>query len=437
MGASLNKILYSKSNDPSLQLAWNCLQFGLLVFAVSPFLGAVTIILASLITWFKKYRVISCNYLHWGFALLSILLVISTAIAPNKPAAILGLFNLLPYFIVFTGLTALIQTPKQLRHIAGIIICGSLPIALIGWGQLFWGWNLQLQFLWIVLDWQVTAGGLPPGRISSIFMHANTLAAYLVTVVIFSLGLLLGGEAGNWKKKLFLVLAIVVNLVVLVLTNSRNGWAIAIIAGLAFAFYQGWRLIVGIVLSIASSMLLAAFAPTPIAQLFRRFVPYFIWARLNDDMYPDRPVNLMRKTQWQFAWSLGEQHPWAGWGLRSFTELYKQKTQINLGHPHNLFLMLFAETGFPCTLIFMGLLTGIFISASQTLLYSKSLTAADKIIFFSYLLAFIGWFLSNTVDVTIFDLRLCTLFWVFLASLCGVVYQNKNDSIAKIYVYNR
>jgi O-antigen ligase len=154
-------------------------------------------------------------------------------------------------------------------------------------------------------------------------------------------------------------------------------------------------------------------------------------------MYPDRPVNLMRKTQWQFAWSLGEQHPWAGWGLRSFTELYKQKTQINLGHPHNLFLMLFAETGFPCTLIFMGLLTGIFISASQTLLYSKSLTAADKIIFFSYLLAFIGWFLSNTVDVTIFDLRLCTLFWVFLASLCGVVYQNKNDSIAKTYVYNR
>lgn len=45
-------------------------------------------------------------------------------------------------------------------------------------------------------------------------------------------------------------------------------------------------------------------------------------------MYPDRPVALMRKTQWEFAWSLAKEHPWTGWGLRSFSGLYKAQTQI-------------------------------------------------------------------------------------------------------------
>ncbi|MFM7367626.1 MAG: O-antigen ligase family protein, partial [Sphaerospermopsis kisseleviana] len=179
-------------------------------------------------------------------------------------------------------------------------------------------------------------------------------------------------------------------------------------------------------LSIATSILLAAFAPGAIAQFFRRFVPYFIWARLNDQMYPDRPVALMRKTQWEFAWNLTQQHPFTGWGLRSFSGLYKTKMQIDLGHPHNLFLMLSAETGLITTLLFCGLLLWILIIASKTLWKSESLAPENKIIFFSYLLAFIGWIIFNTVDVTTFDLRLSTLFWVFLAALCGVCYQYKS-----------
>jgi len=430
LGVSLNNSY--DHFDPKLQPAWNCFQFGMVVFPLSPFLGAVTVILSSLITWSKKGRTIRSNYLHWGFALLSILFAISTGFAAHKLESLLGLFNFLPYFLVFAGLTALIQTTAQLRHIALIIVYGSLPITLIGLGQIFLGWHFQFQFLWIILDWSMNAGGTPPGRVSSICMHANTLAAYLVIVVILGWGLLLGSKSRN----LWLIVIIILDCGVLCLTDSRNGWAIAILAGLAFAFAQGWRLLVGVVAAITTSMLTAAFAPLPIAQLFRHFVPYAIWARLNDQMYPDRPVAIMRKTQWQFAWSLGEQHPWTGWGLRSFSDLYYSKMQVHLGHPHNLYLMLFAETGFLSTLLFLGLLAVILISATQTLLTQKFASPEDKLIFLSYLLAFIGWLLSNTVDVTIFDLRLSTPFWVSLAGMCGVVYKNKDSSIAKIYVHN-
>jgi O-antigen ligase len=429
----LNKVFYHP--DSSLQFPWQSLQFGLLFFPINPFLGAVTISLASLITWAKKYRTISRHPLHQGFAILSLLLLITTGFAAHKLEAFLGLFNLLPYFFVFAGLTSLIKTPAQLRRIAWIMIIGSLPVVIIGFGQLFFGWSFKLQFLWVLIDWNIAPGGEPPGRMASVLMHANTLAAYLVTVFILGLGLWLENYqklqqkiTTNYRAIIFLIIAVIANFLALILTNSRNAWVIAIITCLAYAFYQGWRLIVAGFLSIATSIILAAFAPSAIAQFFRRFVPYFIWARLNDDMYPDRPVALMRKTQWEFAWNLTQQHPFTGWGLRSFSGLYKAKMETDLGHPHNLFLMLSAETGLITTLLFCGLLLWILINSSQLLWKSKSLEPENRIIFFSYLLAFIGWILFNTVDVTTFDIRLSTLFWVFLAALCGVIYQCQSQN---------
>ena len=213
----------------------------------------------------------------------------------------------------------------------------------------------------------------------------------------------------------------------MILTNSRNGWFIAIFACLAYALYQGWRLIVGAVVSITSCFLLAAFAPSPMAEFFRKFVPYGIWARLNDDMFPDRPIALMRKTQWEFALNLTQKHPLTGSGLRSFNELYKTQMQIDINHPHNLFLMLSAETGLITTLLFCGLLIWILITASQLLWNSQTIEPKNRLIFFSYLITFIGWILFNTVDITIFDIRLNTLAWIFLAALCGVMYQYQSD----------
>ncbi|WP_353931530.1 O-antigen ligase family protein [Okeanomitos corallinicola TIOX110] len=420
--------------DSNLKFPWNSLQFGLIVFPVNPFLGAVTIALAALITWGKKYRTISKKPLHQGFAILSLLLLITTGFANHKLEAFLGLFNLLPYFIVFTGLTPLIQTTTQLRQIAWIMVCGSLPVVIFGFGQLFLGWGFNIQFLWVLIDLHLTSGGEPPGRMASVLMHANTLAAYLVTIFILGLGLWLENyqlikqqikekTTVDYRPLIFLTITVIANFIALVLTNSRNAWVIAIITCLAYALYQGWRLIVAGFTGVVASILLAAFAPLEIADFFRRFVPYFIWARLNDQMYPNRPIALMRKTQWEFAWNLTQQHPFTGWGLRSFSGLYKEKMQIDLGHPHNLFLMLSAETGLITTLLFCGLLMWILITASLTLWKSKSLAPENRLIFFSYLLAFIGWIIFNTVDVTTFDLRLSTLFWVFLGALCGVIHK--------------
>ncbi|AFY47497.1 lipid A core-O-antigen ligase-like enyme [Nostoc sp. PCC 7524] len=426
LGVSLKTAFYHP--NPNLQLPWNCLQIGLLIFPLSPLLGAVSLGFATLFTWLRQFRTIIHRPINWGFALFSVLLLISAGFALDKAAAFLGLFNLLPFFLVFAGLSALIQTTAQLRRIAGIFVLSSIPVVILGFGQLFFGWTLQLQV--VLLDVAIAPGGNPPGRMSAIFMHANIFAAYLAIVFTLGLGLLLERGLGTGKTNQSLLpipysllpIILVADLAALILTNSRNGWAIAIITCLAFALYLGWRWLVAGVAAVVASILFAAFAPSPIAQIFRRIVPAFFWARLNDELYPDRPVALMRTTQWQFAWSLTQKHPWTGWGLRNFTALYKAQMNIDLGHPHNLFLMLSAETGLPSAMLFCGLLGWILFAGIQLLQESKYIVPEDKLIFFSYLVVFVAWLLFNTVDVTLFDFRLNTLSWLMIAAICGSTY---------------
>jgi O-antigen ligase len=437
-----DKSPFLRHPDPKLQFLWNSAQFGLLIFPLVPLWGSVLLGVALLGTWLIKYRSIIRQPQNLGFTLLSILLVISTVFAFDQKEAIVGLWNFLPFILFFAAFSVLIQTPQQLRQLSWILVITSVPVVIIGLGQLFFGWTTP-RYWERIFGWAIASGGNPPGRMASTFMYANTLAGYLVIVFVLGLGLWLE-EYQNSKLKtqnsrvinysplrlfsptlsfLFLTLVVIIDFVGLILTNSRNAWAIAVFACLVYALYQGWHFLIAGVTAIATSILLAAFAPRSIAELFRKFVPAYFWARLNDQMYPDRPVALLRKTQWQFAWSLTQQRPWTGWGLRNFTQLYEAKMHIWLGHPHNFFLMLSAETGLPATVLFCALLGWIFIAGMQLLLNSKTLKTKDRLIFFSYQLVFGVWVLFNTADVTLFDLRLNTLSWLIIAAISGVVYR--------------
>ncbi|MEM7712980.1 MAG: O-antigen ligase family protein [Cyanobacteria bacterium P01_A01_bin.68] len=434
-----------RHSDPKLRFAWYCLQLGLFIFPFIPALGAVGLFLSGLITFRQEFRKIPKYPLYRGFIFLSLFLVITVVFAADKITAFLGLFNLLPFFLLFIGWSRLIQTTAQLQRISWILTINSVPVLIIGMGELFLGWKTPK--LWSsIFGWTLVAGGNPPNRMASTFNYANVLAGYLAIVFILSLGLWLKewrrfrtrrqgdketrrqgdreiGRQGDSKKfsppsfLIFLTFTVIINFAGLILTNSRNAWVIALVACLAYAFYQGWRLIVAFVMGIATSILLAAFAPSPIAELFRKFVPAFFWARFNDQLYPDRPVALMRTTQWNVAWDLTMQRPLTGWGLRNFSDIYEAKMNLWLGHPHNLFLMLSAETGLVTTLLYFGLLGWIFIKGVSLI---RVLPKQDKLIAFSYLLVFVGWILFNTVDVTLFDFRLNTLSWLILGAIYGV-----------------
>ncbi len=456
--------------DRQLQLWWNSAQVGLLFLPMSPLLGGMGLLLALFGTWKQRYREIQGRSLNQGFAVLALWLILTTVFAPDRLSAFLGLFNFLPFFALFVTFSLLIQTPEQMRRMAWIAIATSIPIAVIGWGQLFWGWAGPVK-LGLILDWRLDATGAPPGRMASVFEYANVLASYFLMTFILGLGLWcesfqawrtlkqqpkkpekirdprdprvvktidlsVTGEEGKvgWGL-VFLTLALLVNGIALVLTNSRNGWAIAAFAGVLFILYQGWRWLLLFVFGVLSAVLGSAFGPHPIRQGLQAIVPAYFWMRITDQLYPDRPIATLRKTQWQFAWDLTRIRPITGWGLRSFSELYEAQTQVWMGHPHNLFLMLSAETGIPGMLFLSGLVGWILAQGVLALKNWQDLplegnseaTASvpgvltnDRLIFFTYLVTFAGCTLFHLFDVTLFDSRVNILGWLTLAAIYGV-----------------
>lgn len=487
----------SRHPQPRLQVAWNCAGLGLLLLPFSPLLGSLGLGVAMLLTWRQNLATIVRRRINWGFAILTGWLVMAGIWATTGgfplPAdrlnALLGLFNFVPFFAFFAAFSTLIQTPAQLRRIAWILVAGSLPVAIVGFGQMFWGWSGPVRVLWVMVDWPLEPAGTPPGRMASVFPYANVLGNYLV--IVFSLGLGLWVEAVQelrrltylrrqkvsdendprivrvveteateyekqvWRRLGFLSLAVLGNAAALILTDSRSAWGIAGLASLALALYLGWRWLVAAVAGVAGGVFLAAFGPVPVRDWLRRIVPAYFWARLTDQMYPNRPVPTLRVTQWEFAWEMVLQRPWTGWGLRNFFPLYKQHyAPLYLGqeftwatHPHNLFLMLACETGIPGMLLFCSLV-GWAVARGVLLLRDWPAVAsgegadtgagpykiycpngielvynADKLIFFSYLVAFADCTLFHMFDVTLFDSRLNILGWLLLSGIYGVVCQ--------------
>jgi O-antigen ligase len=403
---------------------------------ISPFWGAIAAVVAAALIWKQHYRDLIRQPLNQGWIALAIGLIFTTAFAVNRGNALLGLFHFLPYITVFIALKHLLQTPQQLRQIAWILCLSSLPAVMIGFGQRFWHWTGPIHF-GLVLNWSLEATGNPAGRMSSVFDYANVFASYLV--IIF--GLALGLWIDIWQKNvqiksvaklttgrslglqlLLLSLIGVGSGAALVLTDSRNAWAIAVLAGLAYAVYVGWTWLLAGVSFIAACVLGAAFGPNPIQGWLRQIVPAFFWARLTDQLYPDRPVEQLRSTQWEFAWSLAQQRPWTGWGLRNFSALYQAKAQLWLGHPHNLFLMLASEAGIVVTLTLIGLVGTILWQGVRWIRLSVD-QPSNQLLLFSYLVAFMATTSFHLLDVTLFDLRINLLGWLLLAGICGVAEQ--------------
>jgi O-antigen ligase len=410
--------------DPRLKFCWQGIQVGVLLLPLLPTFGCIIILIGIFITWRHRFKFIIKDPINQGLGILSVLLIITTIGAEDPLNALLGLGNFIPYFIVFAAFSELIQTPHQLRKLAWLIVIPAIPIIILGLGQQFLGWSggEQLQGL---LGWTLPLNGNPPGRMCSVFMYANILAAYLLLVFTLSMGLLIeqfkiiskNRNSENIKPFIFICFIVILTGIALIVTYSRNAWGLVIFIILAYAIYLGWRGLVGLILSGILAILGAAFAPVPISNSLRLIVPAYFWQRLTDQNF-ERPIETLRVTQWKFAWNLTQQRPWTGWGLRSFTPLYEDQMNVWMGHPHNLLLMLTAEIGIPITLLFLGIIGFILAKFTRTLMIND-MKQSDRLILLSYGLGFVVYILFNLADVTLFDFRVNTFGWLILAAIWG------------------
>ncbi len=394
--------------------------FSVLILPLFPALGILGLLGVMLVSWHSHLSQIVRDKTNWFWVILAVWLVINSYFARFPQEAWLGLANFLPFFALLLGISPLLDSIDKLKTLAWCLILPSLPVVILGLGQLWLNWE-SVPLVKTVLGWELIPQGVPPSRMSSVFIYANFLAVYLAIAFILSLGLWLD----IWYQKtqpqwqLILVTTIIlVDSIGLALTSSRNAWGIAFIAIMAFAVYLRWHLLVYGVIGAGIAVFWASFAPKFGQEWIRIIVPEFIWGRLSDRMYPDRPVETLRLTQWQFCWDRIQERPILGWGLRNFTPLYEEKTNFWFGHPHNLFLMLGMEVGVIATVL-LSLMVSVIILRS--FFVSRQFADFDNsIIILTYGMAFTGCVLFNLFDVTIFDLRVNTISWILLASLKGI-----------------
>jgi O-antigen ligase len=389
----------------------------LLLFPAWGSFGLLWVIVTSLAQHFSQ---IINQKINWGWGILAIWLAINSYLAHQPQEAWLGIANFVPFLALFMALSPLLNSVTQLRRLAWSLVLPALPIVVLGLGQLWLRWG-SLPIVKTVLGWELIPQGVPLGRMSSVFMYANLLAIYLAIAFILSLGLWLD----YWQQKkpltwqlVLLTTIIFADSIGLALTSSRNAWGIAFIGLIAFALYLGWRWLVYGVIGLGISIGWAAFAPQIGQEWIRKIIPEFIWGRLSDQMYPDRPVATLRITQWQFCWSKIQEKPIVGWGLRNFTPLYQQESGFWFGHPHSLFLMLGMEIGI-IAIIWLSLIVGK-IMANGLFYLSLQKNQRDRLLIFTYILAFSSYILFNLFDVTIFDLRINTIGWTLLAGINGI-----------------
>lgn len=399
-------------------------EIGIMLFPLAAGWGSGFIALSLFMQLQRSGRVTFRHPVAWLLGVISLGLLGVTAIAAYPVESLLGLANFLPFFLLFLVYGQMLNTVARLERLAWLLVVPSLVVSLVGLGELGFGWQTP-QIVWQFFGWELTGVGNPAGRLASSFMYANTCAAYLLMALMLAFGLwfkrVLARDVLRSSAFWYLSLTVIVDLAALVLTNSRNAWAIAGLGILAYAFYVGWWWICAFAGGLVTAVLGASFGQTPWRESLRAVVPYYFWGRLSDQMYQGRPTADLRVTQWQFVLDMIRQRPLTGWGLRSFTPAYEAAMQTWLGHPHNLYLMLLSEMGLPLGGLFIGTIGWIY--AQGVLTWQKLTQNADQLLIFSYLMAFGSYMLFNTLDVTLLDLRLNTFAWLLLAAIWGLGQQ--------------
>ncbi len=415
----------SKNNN---NLAWHSFEFAVALLPFFPLLAGLSLLVSTIISWKKGYSQLIRYRPNQALMLFAIWLLITSFTSAKPPEAWAGTGNFLPFMFYLASSGMLISQISQLRRIGYLIVIPSLFVVLLGIGQLYWGWESSPQINQLNLGWTLAHSGNPIGRMSSIFMYANILAAYLLLSFLLGLGLWLELFLLKAKGKkitfTLLSLTLITDIVGLVLSDSRNAWILAVAGCLAFAIYLGYRWLVAMVVAIAALIAGASWGPSPVSTTLRHIVPSYFWARLSDELYPNRSIGSLRTTQWSFAWDMMLHRPVFGWGLRNFSPFYSAQVGEWLGHPHNFFLMLLAEVGIPGTLIISSAIGWTIYQAIKIL--SKVPSRSDHLILFTYLLTFISCVLFNLFDVTLFNTKINMLDWILISAIWGVVYAKKN-----------
>lgn len=402
---------------PSLQLG---LRGSLVALPYLSYVGLLGILIVAVVVRWRSRQTALSPLVRWSLLAITSLMVLSCVVADSRPEAFLQLGNFLPFFFFFAVVPLVLTRIEDWRQVATDLVITIIPINLASLGQ-YWLRSPFLPIPWQQIPW-IEAIRLAPhrGRAMVTFDHPNAFASYLVILLGLGLGLLVSelsqprkpGElkATAWWKSRLLWIAIGTGscLLGIFTSGSRNGLLVALVQLGAVVLMMLARANLKLVLGGLAGMGLVVGSAAVFGIGGRSLAPAD-W------------TNDPRLATWAIALDLIRERPWLGWGLGNFKLLFPPRTfdPVNypkMFHPHNIWLMLAAETGLILTFL-ISLLVGYLCYRATRLWLSRQLSPAENGILLAYLLGFLGCLLYALFDVTLYDGRIHLLNWLMIAGL--------------------
>jgi O-antigen ligase len=409
---------------------WRLFRGSLVTLPYLFYISFVGIFLVMLVDRVSHKRTALDPLTRNSLAIIGALLILSSCLAGDRTEAFLQLVNFLPFFLFFSVLPYVLRGTDRLTTLATDLVIAAIPLNVMALGEYLLK-TLKFSVIPRVIrrlpEVRSLRAAPHKGRAMVMFTHPNSLANYLVLILGLGLGLILHDlhrqkPIGAIRRSL-LYSGTGLTLVGIFCSGSRNGLAVAIAQILIFCLcIKTNRKILG----LGFLGLLGLLAGVSGLGLGRRSLSLFNWT---DDPRP---------RVWQIALEMIGDRPWLGWGLGNYKleflprllqdyptcvveRTYKviPSNCADVGHAHNFWLLLGAETGLIVTVILTAWVGYICVRGVGAI----GQPGESRSILLAYLLAFGGCVAFAGFDVTFYDVRLNAMNWLILAGIYSASVQ--------------
>jgi len=304
----------------------------------------------------------------WIYLFVLVFLISNILWATRPLLSLYGMTKLFEFSFLAIYIARTIRNRSQLRHIAFLFAFGSIFESFLAIAQYLNQGSLNGIFYFLgERSFTGTTPGIANADIGSTlilrpygtFSHPNVLAAYLLVAIILVWSFILTSKK-QWKRILRVVTLIVCSIALLI-TFSRVAifiWVIllfCILGRLAFHSLKSVKAKILFVLIFAISLVVISFVP-----VIREVLLRFSQTSLSDESVTEREELLSA------AFTMIREHPIFGVGLYNFIPaLAPLQNPMPLGlylQPvHNIFMLVFVETG----IIGLGFFIGLFVTTVE------------------------------------------------------------------------
>ena len=296
------------------------------------------------------------------FALLALVgtMILSTAVAINISSSLKEISKWLEVVVIVLLGSQYLRTRRQIWIIVALVCLAGISQAFYGYIQAFF--NLGPESF--IRDASL--------RVYGTFDQPNPYAGYINIPLSISLALALLGR--NWTTRMLAGLSAIILAVAEFLSQSRGG-EIALAAALIFIVIAGMsslRVFMRVILVALSGVflvLLVGWIPVSVFNPVLRFVGV-IQISLTNPTNQDYST-AERLAHWIAGIHMFLDHPVLGVGIGNYPDAYSRYFITiftnSLGHAHNYYINMAAETGSIGLIVFLLFILAVFVAGGRSL----------------------------------------------------------------------